>query len=120
MTQKSHSNAIFELTMSPAAAGQVAKGIKSFLVKPHPYIDTSARHRDLAVDMLCQITEYLASDLRTKFFFYKLYTQMEKTMVADVLNHGMTEETNNKVIDHIREQLFGAGDDIQFDNATSL
>lgn len=120
MTQKSHSNAIFELTMSPASAGQVAKGIKCFLINPHPYIDTSERHRDIAVDLLCRITEYLASDLRTKFFYYKLYTQMEKTLLADVMNHGMTEETNNKVIDHIREQLFGAGDDRMYDHATSV
>ena len=41
-------------------------------------------------------------------------------MVADVLNHGMTEETNNKVIDHIREQLFGAGEDSMYDHATSV
>tara|TARA_R100001440_G_scaffold23173_2_gene37706 strand:+ start:2865 stop:3185 length:321 start_codon:yes stop_codon:yes gene_type:complete len=106
--------------MSPAAAKQVASGLRHYLVSPHPYIDTSKRHRDIAVDLLCKITEYLASDLRTKFFYYKLYTQMEKTMVADVLNHGMVDETNNKLIDHIREQLFGAGDDRMYDDATSL
>ncbi len=120
MTQKSHSNAIFELTMSPASAGQVAKGIKCFLINPHPYIDTSERHRDIAVDLLCRITEYLASDLRTKSFTTSCTPRLEKTLLADVLNHGMTEETNNKVIDHIREQLFGAGDDRMYDHATSV
>lgn len=119
MTQTSPSKAIFELTMSPASAKQVARGLKHYLTKPHPYIDTSAKHRWLAVDLLCHITDYLASDLRTKFCYYKLYTQDEKKMMADILDHGMVDETNNKVIDHIREQLFGAGEDRMYDDATS-
>ena len=119
MTRSPSNTAIFELTMSPASAKQVASGIRSYLVRPHPYIDTSHRHRWLAVDLLCHITDYLASDLRTKFCYYKLYTQDEKKMMADVLDHGTASETNSKVIDHIREQLFGAGEDRMYDDATS-
>lgn len=120
MTQTSRSKeAIFELTMSPAQAGQVAKGIKLYLISPHPYIDTSAAHREIALEMLTRIIEYLASEIRTKFFFFKMYTSDEKSQMADVLNHAMRDETHTTVLDRIREQLFGAGEDSMFDNATS-
>ncbi len=72
MTQTSHSDAIFELTMTEVEARHVQTGIGLFLIQPHPYVDTSKYHREIAVGLYRQLSEWIVERPRTKFFFYKI------------------------------------------------
>ena len=119
MTQTSHSDAIFELTMTEVEARHVQTGIGLFLIQPHPYVDTSKYHREIAVGLYRQITEWIVERPSTKFFFYKIFTQIQKDAVADILNHGMQAETHETVIDRVREQLFGGGNEDDYLGAIS-
>ena len=59
MTQTSHSDAIFELTMTEVEARHVQTGIGLFLIQPHPYVDTSKYHREIAVGLYRQLSEWI-------------------------------------------------------------